>query len=198
VEAMKKKVGVDAKITVYPWARAYMMALKQPNTFIFGIARTKEREQLFKWVGDYYKVTDTFFALASRRDIRLSAVEDAKNYKTAVPRGDIAALRLEKLGFNSKHLQYVTFQEQCVRLLHLGRVDLNSNNELGFFTQIRKLGFQPDEFRRVFVISEVPVGMAASQGTPDHLVQKMRNALSEIKADGTHAGLLRKWFPSQH
>ncbi len=198
VQAMKKKAGINVKIAVYPWARAYMMARNKPNTFIFSIARTREREQLFKWVGEYYKVTDNFFALASRRDIRLTTIEDAENYKTAVPRGDIAALRLEKLGFNDKHLQYVTFQEQCIRLLHLGRVDLNSNNELGFFAQVRKLGFHPDEFRKVFVISEVPVGIAANQGTPDQLVKKMRDALNEVKSDGTHARLLRKWFPDRH
>jgi len=33
--------------------------------------------------------------------------------------------------------------------------------------------------------------------TSEHLVQKMRHALNEVKANGTHARLVKKWFSGQ-
>ena len=128
VESVIDKAGINAIIQAYPWARSYIMAQEKPNVFIFSISRTKERENLFQWVGTYYKETDAFFALASRKDIVLNSIEDAKKYKTAVPRGDASALRLEKHGFTKIHLYYVTDQKQSIQKLKLGRVDLISNN----------------------------------------------------------------------
>lgn len=196
VTAMQQLAGHDEPLKVYPWARAYQMALDEPGTFIFSIARTKERERLFKWVGDYYDAIDALFALKKRKDIVIHAIEDAKNYKTAVARGDNAAQRLEKLGFTKKHLYYVKSQEHCIRLLQKERVDLNSNAELGFYSAVKKLGFAPEAFRRVFIISQVPLGIAAQKDTPDELVEKMRLALEKLKKDGTHNRLMKKWFPS--
>src|SRR3990167_4825058 len=41
----------DYQVRLYPWARAYDMALKEPNVLIFLIARTPVRESQFKWAG---------------------------------------------------------------------------------------------------------------------------------------------------
>ncbi|MBI2753183.1 MAG: hypothetical protein HYX46_06665 [Betaproteobacteria bacterium] len=38
----------DYQVRLYPWARAYDMALKEPNVLIFLIARTPARETQFK------------------------------------------------------------------------------------------------------------------------------------------------------
>ena len=38
-------------ITVYPWSRAYQMALQTEDTCVFSTSRTPERETLFTWIG---------------------------------------------------------------------------------------------------------------------------------------------------
>jgi polar amino acid transport system substrate-binding protein len=195
VSAMIIKAEIDAEIQVYPWARAYRLAQVRPNTFIFSIARSKEREGLFKWVGDYFTVRDGMFALTSRSDIVLNSINDARKYVTAVPRGDNAAVDLERLGFTDKHLNYVTCQTQCIKMLQAGRVDLNMNNNLGFFTVTEKLGFDRSQFKVALVLSEKYLGIAASRNTSDALVEKMRDALEEVQRDGTYARLTEKWFP---
>lgn len=195
VEAMKKRAVIDAKIEFYPWARAYHLALEKPNIFIFTMGRSKERETLFKWVGEFYRVTDGFFALSFREDIIINSIEEAKNYTTAVPRGDLAAVVLEGRGFTKDHLHYVPSQEQCVIMLHKERVDLNSNNDIGFFAMAKKLGLAASDFKRVYVINETAMEMAASRGTSDVWVEKMQRALKEVKSDGTYDRLRRKYFP---
>src|ERR1035437_4785529 len=48
---LKQACFSNYQISLYPWARAYDMALKEPNVLIFLIARTPAREQQFKWAG---------------------------------------------------------------------------------------------------------------------------------------------------
>ena len=99
VDEIKRRTGIKAQIEVYPWARAYNIALTEPNVFIFTLVNTPERLQQFNWIGDYYTVTDSFYALKSRRDIVIKSMNDAKKYITCIPRDDVAEQRLEKLGF---------------------------------------------------------------------------------------------------
>ena len=41
VKEIQKRVGSHEQIQVYPWARAYKMALEEVNILIFGMARTE-------------------------------------------------------------------------------------------------------------------------------------------------------------
>src|ERR1039457_4975179 len=57
VELTLRKAGfAEYQIKLYPWARSYDMALKEPNVLIYLIARTPARESLFKWAGEIMKV----------------------------------------------------------------------------------------------------------------------------------------------
>lgn len=51
VQALLTLTNKKADIAVLPWARAYRMALNEPNVLIFSIARTPHRENLFQWIG---------------------------------------------------------------------------------------------------------------------------------------------------
>jgi polar amino acid transport system substrate-binding protein len=42
--------GLDYKIELLPWVRAYNMALNRDNVLIYTITRTTERENLFHWI----------------------------------------------------------------------------------------------------------------------------------------------------
>ncbi len=43
--------GLQAQTGVYPWARAMALAQSRPNTLLFSLARTPERENKFIWIG---------------------------------------------------------------------------------------------------------------------------------------------------
>ncbi len=49
----------DYLIELYPWARVYKTALKQENTLILPLARTQNRENLFKWARPVEKTNQT-------------------------------------------------------------------------------------------------------------------------------------------
>lgn len=67
----RSKLSLDSKgVQLLPWARAYQMALHQPNTVIFSIVRLPEREALFHWVGPIAPRTLWFYRLAKREEVR--------------------------------------------------------------------------------------------------------------------------------
>ena len=86
-------------------------------------------------------------------------------------------------------------QGQAIRMLYQGRVDLNVNNDIGFMATLRKINLNPNEFKKIFIISKMPLCIAANKETDDALVKKMRAALEKVKSDGTHRRLMNKWFP---
>lgn len=194
VEEIKRKTGLDAQIEVYPWARAYNIALSEPNVFIFTLVRTDERMDKFKWIDDYYTVTDSFYAKTTRKDIVINSLDDAKKYVTCIPRDDVGEQRLIDAGFDGNSLKKVAFQSQCLGMLYRDRVDLNLFNGVGIRRLAQKFDVDPNNFRKVFVVSKAVMGLAASKSTNQALIAKVRKALNEIKQTPEHKKRIEKWF----
>lgn len=196
IDAMKKYTNLSWNIEVFPWMRAYKMAQEEPNIFIFSIAWTKERENLFKWVGEYYNPSTSIYSLYDRTDIVINSLEDAKKYIIATPRGDAGAIFLENHGFkNIENLYYVVSQDQAIKMLNAKRIDLVVNNEIGFIESLKNNNFSPDKFKKQIPLFDVPMGIATSKATPDTLIENIQKALDKVKLDGTVQKAKKKWFP---
>ncbi len=63
VKKLLTEAHVDYEINMYPWARAYNLALSKPNTIIYSIARTKEREDKFLWIGSLMQLKYALYGL---------------------------------------------------------------------------------------------------------------------------------------
>ena len=77
VREIQRRVGSEEPIQVYPWARAYKMALEEENVVLFGMTYTKVREDKFKWVGPLATKRDILVAKKGS-GIKISRLEDAK------------------------------------------------------------------------------------------------------------------------
>jgi len=197
VDEIITRTQIKGEIEVYPWARAYTIALNEPNVFIFTLVKTKERLEKFVWIDEYYVATDSFYALSSRADIVINSVADAKKYITCIPRNDVGEQRLMKLGFNDNHLKKVAVQSQCLGMLHRARVDLNLFNELGIRSLSSKFNIDRNKFKRVFVVSKAVMGIAASKNTSPAMIAAVRKALAQIKSESQYEKNIIKWFHTQ-
>ena len=72
VREIIKRLGIKEKVQVYPWARAYKMALEEKNIVLFGMTYTEVRKEKFKWVGP----------LAIKRDILVGKKNSSIKIKT--------------------------------------------------------------------------------------------------------------------
>jgi polar amino acid transport system substrate-binding protein len=188
------RAQLKGRIEIYPWARAYHIALTEPNVFIFTLVKTQERLEKFNWIDEYYVATDSFYALNSRKDIVINSIADAKKYQICIPRNDVGEQRLIKLGFDDSNLKRVAVQSQCLGMLQRGRVDLNLFNAQGIRSLANKFNVEQRLFKRVFVVSEAVMGVAASKNSDPQLVAQIREALVKVKSERFYEELLQQWF----
>ncbi|MBU2631115.1 MAG: ABC transporter substrate-binding protein [Proteobacteria bacterium] len=88
---MLKKVGSSQTlddIQLLPWARGYRNVQEMPNAVLFSTTRTKERENIFKWVCPINTLRTEVIALKSR-NIKINSVQELLKYRIGCVRDDV-------------------------------------------------------------------------------------------------------------
>jgi polar amino acid transport system substrate-binding protein len=197
VQAVLKEINVEGQFQSVPWARAYETTQTNENVLIYSINRSKEREKLFKWVGQITPVDFYMFSLKSR-NISLSDLNSAKNLQTGTVNQDVGEQFLTAQGFVvGRNLQSSNKYELNYEKLKLGRIDLWIMNELSASYIARQAGDNPTHLlQKALRIPEISSGnyMAFGLKTPDALVARFRKGLESIKKNGTYDALQKKWL----
>lgn len=166
-------------IKVYPWARAYKTALQTPNTCLFAMTETKERSQLFHFVGPIPKFDSAALFAKKSRKIRVQNYAQLKAYKIGVVRDDIAHVNLME-NQNRDNLVLVSGTDSLARMLASDRIDLWAFGELSVATIFRQNQVNPEDFENVFRLQTGDSYFAFNRKTPLELVQKFQKAFDEI------------------
>jgi polar amino acid transport system substrate-binding protein len=192
---MQRRLGSTTPIQVMPWARAYPMALSQPNVALFSTARTAEREKLFRWCGPLFVGKTSLYA---RRGAGLqlhSLAEAAGVDSIIVPREDYKVQLLKAAGLNN--LVLANTHEQMVRMLLTGRGTLMAANNLTLPALLSGIGAEPGDLELVYTFNETAAYVAFSLGTPEETVRNWQAALDSMKRDGTFARIYARWLPGE-
>jgi polar amino acid transport system substrate-binding protein len=191
VREIQRRIGSTEKIQVYPWARAYQIALEEENVVLFGVSHTPPREDKFTWIGP----------LATKRDILvarkgaglvINSLADAKRVRRiGVLRDDTKEEFLEGHGFTN--LEPVSDERKNAQKLMMGRIDLWVFKKPGLKTVCELAGVDYDAVEEVFHLRETKVDIAFSLKTPPAVVEQWRAAFADMVADGTVAAIRSKW-----
>lgn len=184
VENVVRNAGYTAEIKSYPWSRALKLGSKEPEMLIYSVIRSPKREKFYKWIGPITPFNIFFWKLKKREDIKFKSIEEAKNYKCGATSGDIKTDYLLKLGFvPGLNLEIVTSDRQNVLRLFAGKIDLMTQDDLSFryIVEAEKLNFSMFEKMIYLEGSFRDLELAASLGTPDSVVEKLRTSLIAFK-----------------
>ena len=191
VKEIQRRVGSHEQIKVYPWARAYKMALEDENVVLFGTTYTKVRHDKFKWVGPLATKRDILVAKKGS-GIKINSLEDAKKVKRiGTLRDDTRERLLNSLGFTN--LEPVSDEQKNAKKLVLGRIDLWTYKKPGLKTVCELAGVDYNEIEEVYHLRKIDLMIAFSKKTSDSIVQNWRNAFDEMLADGTIMQIRKKW-----
>lgn len=197
VELLLKEANLsDTDITIQPWVRSYKKAIAEPNTLIFSIARTPDREQKFHWLAKLYHIDNYLAKLKSREHLNVEKLDDALNYKLAVIRQDFAVEDLRQRGFSDKkHLFTTSTRENLWIQLFRGRVDFVVTSTLIWHEQIAELGYDPNKLELHYKIPGQgrDLYLAASLNTSPNVIARLQKAFAVIKQDGRYQQILAKW-----
>lgn len=190
VEATLQHAGLsDYQVGLYPWARAYDIALQEPGVLVYLIARTSEREALFRWVGQIMRIEYHFYKLRERTDIQVPDLQAAKAYRVGVLREDVRHRYLLANGF-SKIVVTAHNSDNFKRLLN-GQVDLVPMPEQDIITLCNEAGVDPGTVEKVFTSGTfTPLYMAYSRGTDDDTVLRTQAAFEHLQAEGVVARIM--------
>jgi len=196
VNLLLKETGVNATIEVYPWARAYQLALTHPNILIISILKSAERVEKFHWIGHLYSINPYLAILNNRTDISINSLEDAKNYRVSTVRNDLAETYLLSKGFELGKNLYVSSKYPTLwRSLTDGKADVVFTNEFLWHYKINGHYLSPEKIRLIYQVPEFSseVYIAASLATDLAVVEKFTLALNKIKSDGRFNEIMKKW-----
>lgn len=192
VEATLQRAGLnDYRLALYPWARAYDMAQQEANVLIYLIARTPEREPLFKWVGEIMRIDYHFYKLRERKDIVVPDLQSAKNYSIGVLREDVRHQYLRSQGFTKLVVSGLNIDN--FRKLLNQQVQLVPMPESDVVMLCREENVDFASLEQAYTLDTLTTGlyMAYSHSTSDDIVARTRAAFDSLKAEGVVKKLMQ-------
>ncbi|WP_254911212.1 ABC transporter substrate-binding protein [Pseudoalteromonas sp. A601] len=121
VEKVRKALdasSIDYAISVHSWSTAFNTALRDPQTCIFSVTRSKEREDKLLWIAELAELTTNFYALNSK-NIQLDNLEQAKQYRVAVLKDNYSHQYLSSQGFEEgKNLLAMDSFDNIFNIVH--------------------------------------------------------------------------------
>jgi len=183
VEQVLSAAGISYHIEVLPWARAYRLALTEPNILIYSIAKSATRAESFKWVGriiamDYY----LYGAIDSAINVQTS-LQELKHYQIGTVRDSAVHQYLQEKGFSN--LTTVVQGKQNFLLFEQNRVDLIPANKSSFQAICMQAAFNCQALKPVYKLdtSSIELYMAFSLLTDDAIVEKVRAGYKQVAAN---------------
>lgn len=181
--AIGKQAGHEvqaADIEMLPWPRAYRAVETQPGTALFSMARTEEREPLFKWVGP---IMDLNLGLVApkAKGLKIESVKDLDGLLIGSILDGAPEQLLVKAGFDAAKLERVPKPEQNVKKLAAGRIDAIAFNVDSTRYTMKGLDINPDDYETVLVLKKAQLYYAFHRDTDDVFIAAMNAALARLK-----------------
>jgi polar amino acid transport system substrate-binding protein len=183
----------QANILVLPWARAYKMAIEEPNVMIFSLARNPQREEKFHWIGLLSQ--DTLFAwgLASKFPDYLTDSQQLKKYSFVSTQSSNPEKIISQLG--AKRVFRVSDQSQILGMIFKGRAELAVSSAPSMEFRAQKLNLDFAKLRPVYEFKNFSsvLSIAFNIDTDLETVLQYQAAFDAIVANGTLQSHKEKW-----
>ncbi len=193
VREIQRRVRNTDPIKVVPWSRGYHLLTLEPNTLLFAIARTAERNALFHWVGP---VDDDVYGLyvKTQSPVNLKTLDDAKSLKLiSVYRDDVRDQILTKAGFTN--LDRTSDNSASVKKLMAGRIDAIASSVVTIDGMMAAAGVPRDSVRLALTFLEAQTWLAFSKGTSEKIIADWTEAFESMKRDKSFEKIMKAGNP---
>lgn len=183
IKQVLKKAQLDYTVKVLPWANAYHQALNQKNTLIFSIARTKQREHRFIWIGYLTSLHYHLYGLEHGPYDKKMSIGELKSARIGAIRNSATYQELITQNFTNIHT--VIQGKQMIDMLQHKRIDLFPANKPSFnaycqYYQNRCHTIKP---LQELNIPETKLYFALSKQTPKHIVERIKLAYQQLLSE---------------
>ncbi|WP_440875054.1 substrate-binding periplasmic protein [Thalassotalea sp. PLHSN55] len=182
VKAILNHAHLNYDLTILPWARAYQAALTSPNTLIYSIARTEDREDKFQWIGSVFELEYQLMGLASLPLTQPVTLDSLKDLRIGVIRNSATYQYLTQQNFTNLHV--LDRPEQVIRMVISKRIDLFPIDSSVFKAVCRRLLIDCQGISAKFKLAQPSTSLylALSNSSDRQLVEKLRTSYQYIMA----------------
>jgi len=191
VKAIMKEAGLDYKIHVLPWARAYKEAQNNKNTLIYSIGRIPKREDQFIWMTEIIELKNYIFSLNTNKHLENQSIEKLRMCKTAIIRADINYVYLKQKRFED--LVFVNSYQQIFSLLLRDRIQCFAASGLGAESSIIQQRIKKGRIIPILELPELNISLyfAANRETDRHIIEKIKTSFQHIKENGDYLKIMQ-------
>lgn len=195
-EEILKRTRSQGRVIITPIARAAVIVGTDENSFLLAMLKTKEREDQFQWLGVTHQIKGHLIALASRPELKVASLDQAKPYLIGTVRGHAVINYLEHKGFQEGvHFVLTADNASLWNMLFSRRIDYVMNSLAMARYKSKQLGYDSSELVGVLAINDMSKEMHLAAGpiTDQVVAQEAADALQALKLDGTYQDILKKW-----
>ena len=193
VDEISSRNNYKQPIIMTYWDNALNVLDVNPNTILFSMVRTPERENSFEWAGPICKDI-TYFYMNPNNPQTINSLDDARVLNTVgVVQGWLYEAMLEDEGFEN----LVTFTTPSE--LHLAIINQQieaavlPDISINYLSEINGTG--STDLIPTYELIQNEVYIAFSLDSNPTLVETWQNTLEDIKSDGTFNIIWNKWYP---
>lgn len=179
---IKRDTNLQVQWRSAPWKRLFTTVKQTPNTVVFGILRTVEREDNFIFIGPITDRRIFLYKLKKRTDITLEELEDAKPYTVGGLRG---AYHTEFIKTQGIRTEEVASSQTNIKKLLRGRFDLTIMEEYTFAGGIEQSGLNHNDFEKVLLLDTSHYYIALHKDTDQKVVETLQHRVKQISENGT-------------
>ncbi|MBN1166477.1 MAG: transporter substrate-binding domain-containing protein [Methanospirillaceae archaeon] len=192
----------DADISLVPLQEGLSTVRETPGTVIFSVAKTPEREDLYRWVGPFTSYDIVLYAKRSN-PVTIKEAEDLRSYTIGAVTGDVSGEMLLDLGMDPGSLRTDPDPRSLFTMLDEGTIDLLATGDAAGNYFAGEIGQRPGLYRIVYQIDSIPLYFAFHKDTPDAVTDSFTDALDRI-SQAPPAGemsrideIISTWVPSR-
>ena len=192
VRALAEQTGDRITLEQVPLLRALRTATETPDTAVFTVLRTDERDNRYQWVGPLIEVETALYAHAYSQPPVRTLQEADHTGRITVPRKWLIYSYLQQQ--NLKNLNGVETPQQMMRLFSLGRTDFVVSDTLSVAALGREQGMEPARLQYQIPLMKQDTYIAFSPQTDPRQVARWQKALDTLRASGSLEKIRQRWL----
>ncbi|WP_377158757.1 substrate-binding periplasmic protein [Roseateles sp. UC29_93] len=193
---MAADAGLPLRVQVLPWQRSVQEAGRHPDSVLFSLTRTPERETQYRWVGPISPRRILVYRLSHRTDVRPASLKQLNGLRLGVSRDSAAAKHLIAEGLRPEtELELGLDDATNLRKLLAGRMDLIVLLDWAAAWHLRELKLP---YATLAPVLPMDVDKSYWYGLPADsdpaLARRLQAALDRLRRDGRYERLRQQYF----
>ncbi|MEK9970123.1 MAG: transporter substrate-binding domain-containing protein [Ferrovibrio sp.] len=190
IEALGKRIGRPAPLSVVPFARAITAAEHEPNTLIALIAPNAEREAKFHWLCPVLDYDVAVFRHRDHPEIVAHQVSELEKWRVGGVNRDVKTEYLQRHGIP---VQIAADEDEATRLLLYGRIDALPAHPATLRMRLKEMGERSDILVPMLRLRDISSRLYLAFGlqTEPYVVEAVRKACYEMIVNGEAAQLMQ-------